>query len=135
MVLIFDDLRQYAVRRESRETQAVLLKPVLIGGIDLVAMAVAFRNFGRLAIDRRNPAAAPEHGRIGTEAHGAAEVTILRALLQLVSAQPFSHQTNDRLRCWPEFGGIGFRDTDEVAGCLDHRHLHAETDAEDRKSV
>jgi len=41
MVLVFDDLRQHAVRRHAGEAQAVLLEAVLVGGVDLVAVAVA----------------------------------------------------------------------------------------------
>src|SRR5579864_5040089 len=114
MVLIFDDLRQYAVRRESRKMQAVLLKAVLIGGIDLVTVPMTFRNFGRPAVDRRNPAAAPEDRGIGTETHRAPEDAIVRATFQFVSAQPFGHETNDWLRRGAEFGGIGFPNTDEI---------------------
>jgi len=49
MVLVFDDLRQHAVGRQTREAQAVLLEPVFIRCVDLVAVAVAFRNLKRAA--------------------------------------------------------------------------------------
>jgi hypothetical protein len=39
MVLVFDDLRQHAVRRRTRKPQSVLLEPILVGGVDLVAVA------------------------------------------------------------------------------------------------
>src|SRR3954470_22350605 len=51
MVLIFHDLRQHAVGRETREFQAMLLEAVLVGGVDLVAMTMTLRNLGRAAID------------------------------------------------------------------------------------
>ena len=74
MVLIFDDFRQHAVGRKTREFQAVLLQPVLIGGIDLIAVTMALGNFGGAALDPRYPAAAPEYRRISPEPHGAAEI-------------------------------------------------------------
>ena len=40
MVLVFDDLRQHAVGRQTREAQAVLFEPVLVGGVDLVTMTM-----------------------------------------------------------------------------------------------
>jgi len=44
MVLVFDDLRRTPSGRQPLKAQAVLLETVLVGGVDLVAMAVAFRN-------------------------------------------------------------------------------------------
>src|SRR6266496_2806672 len=71
MVLVFDDLRQHAVGRQAREAQAVLLEPVLVGGVDLVAVAVALGNLGGAAIDFRDAAAALEHRGVRAEPHGA----------------------------------------------------------------
>src|SRR5947209_18582210 len=88
MVLVLDDFRQDAVGRHPREAQAVLLEPVLVGGVDLVAVAMALRNLGGAAIDFRYPAAALERRRIGAEPHGAAEIAGLRALPQFVAAPP-----------------------------------------------
>src|SRR3954447_25172377 len=42
MVLVFDDLRQHAIGRQAEEAKAVLFEPVLVGGVDLVAVAMAF---------------------------------------------------------------------------------------------
>src|SRR5579863_3086792 len=132
MAFIFDDLWQYAVGRQSREAQALLLQPVLVGGIHFITMAVAFRDFGRAAIDRRDPTAAPQARGIGAKPHRSAEIAVLRSLFEFVAAQPFGHQTHDRFWRRTEFGGIGFRDADKIAGSLDHGHLHTETDAEIR---
>src|SRR5215470_7017805 len=93
-------------------------------------MAVPFGDFGGAAIDLRHPAAAPERGGISAEPHGAAEIAVLAALLQLVAAQPFRHQADHRLRRRTELGRIGLLDADEIARSLDHGHLHAEADAE-----
>src|SRR5215813_7239282 len=95
-------------------------------------MAVALGDLGGTAIDLGDAAAALEHRGIRAEPHGAAEVAGLRALLELVTAQPFRHQTDQRLRRRTEFGGVGVLDADEVSRGLDDRHLHAKTDAEIR---
>src|ERR1700692_855675 len=130
VILVFDDLRQHAVGREARESQAVLLEAVLVGGIDLVAMAMALRNLGGAAIDVGHPATALEHRRVGAKTHGAAEITGLRSLLQFIAAQPFRHQADQGFRRRAELGGIGLLDADQIARGLDRRHLHAEADAE-----
>src|SRR5258705_8968507 len=95
-------------------------------------MAVAFRNLGRAAIDFRHPAAALQLSRIRAKPHGAAEITGFRALLQLVAAQPFRHQADQRLLGRTELGGVRLLDADQIARGLDDRHLHAEADAEIR---
>ena len=73
-----------------------------------------------------------ERRRIGAEPHGAAEVAVGRALLQRVALEPFGHQADHRLRRRREFGRVGLGDAAEIARRLDHRHLHAEADAEIR---
>src|SRR6185437_14476345 len=103
---------------------------VLVGGIDFIAMTMALRNFSCAAIDRRDSAAAPELGLIGAKPHRSTKIAVLRSPLQLVAAQPFGHQTDNRLRRRSELRGIGVRDTDQITHSLDDRHLHAETDAE-----
>ena len=55
MILIFDDFRQHAVGRQARKTQAMLFQPVLVGGVDLVAVAVTFGNLGGAAINLATP--------------------------------------------------------------------------------
>src|SRR6478735_4052793 len=108
----------------------MLLEAVLVGGVDLVAVAMALGNLGRAAIDLRDAAAAVERRGIGAETHRAAEIAGLGALLELVAAQPFGHQADQRLLGRAELGGVGVLDADEVSCGFDHRHLHAEADAE-----
>src|SRR5690242_20851414 len=95
-------------------------------------MAVALGDFDGAAIDFRHPAAALEHGGIGAEPHGAAEIAVLVALLKFIAAQPFRHQAHQRLRRRAELGGVGLLDADKIARRLDHGHLHAEADTEIR---
>ena len=54
------------------------------------------------------------------------------ALLQLVALHPFGHQADHRLARRAEFGRVRLLDAAEVPRRLDHRHLHAEADAEIR---
>src|SRR5581483_11106750 len=79
------------------ETQSLLLEPVLVGGIDFIAMTMALRNFGGAAIDRRDTAATPQACRIGAKPHRSAEIAVLRPLFQLIAAQPFGHQADNGL--------------------------------------
>src|SRR5258706_1546272 len=79
VVLVFDDFGQHAVGGEARETQAMLLEPVLIGGVDLVAGGVAVPNLGGAALDLRHPAAPVEHPRRSANAHGATRIASRRS--------------------------------------------------------
>ena len=58
------------------------------------------------------------------------EVAVGPPLLQLVAAHPLGHGADDRIVGRAEFGRTRRADAGERAGGLDHRHLHAETDAE-----
>ena len=131
MVVVFDDLRQDAVGRHAGKAHAALLEPALIGGVDLVAVAVTLGDFG-LAVDLGHPAAAREHRRISAKPHGAAEIAAHRALLQFVPFQPLRHKADHRLRSRAELGRVGFLDAAQIARSLDNRHLHAEADTEIR---
>src|SRR5216684_8922240 len=108
----------------------MLLEPVLVGGVDFVAVAVALRNLGGAAIDLRHPAAALEYRRVSSKAHGAAEVAGLRALLKLIAAQPLRHEADQRFGRGTELRGVRLLDADQIARGLDHRHLHPKADAE-----
>src|SRR5271166_7013037 len=126
-----DRLGQKAVGRHAGEYHAPLLQARAIGGVDLVAVAVALRDF-RFAIDLGDARARPEIGPVSAEPHGAAEVALRLAALELVAPQPFGHQADDRLGSRPEFGGIGLPQPGQRPAGLDDRHLHAEADAEIR---
>src|ERR1700722_10955811 len=102
MAFIFDDLPQNAVGRKPGETQALLLEPVLVGGIDLIAVAVTFGYFGGAAIDGRDPAAALERRGVCAKPHRSAEIAVFRPSLQFIAPQPFRHQANHWLLRRPE---------------------------------
>src|ERR1700732_3219529 len=76
MSLIFHDLWKTAARRQARETQAMLLQPILVRSVDLITVAVALRDLGGSAIDFRHPAAALEQRGIGAQPDGPAEVAV-----------------------------------------------------------
>src|SRR5881394_2001036 len=124
-----DDLGQQAVGRHAAEAHACRLQPLAVARVHLVAMTVALGD-QRAAVDLRDLAALGQLSRIGPEPHGAAEVAVELALLQLVAAHPLGHEADDGLLARPELGGAGLGDADEIARRLDHRHLHAEADAE-----
>ncbi len=111
------------------EPHAVLFEPVLVGGVDLVAVPVPLGDFGR-TVDVGDAAAAREDRRISAEPHGAAEIAVGRALLERIALQPFGHQADYGLLGRTELGRIGVLDAAQIARRLDHRHLHAEADAE-----
>src|SRR5262245_64276092 len=85
-----------------------------------------------VAIDLGDAASRLQHGLVGTEPHGAAEIAAGAALLELVAAHPLGHQADHRLGGRSELGGGCFFDPGEIAGRFDAGHLHAEADAEKR---
>src|SRR5690242_5946973 len=110
---------------------ALFFEPLAIRGVDLVAMAVAFRNL-RVAVDLRDTRAFARARGISAEPHRAAEIALLHALLELIAAHPFGHQPDDRLVARAELGRSRAFDSGKRARRLDYRHLHAEADAEIR---
>src|SRR5262245_15229433 len=119
MVLIFDDLRQDAVGRHSGESHSTLLKPALVSRIDLVAMPMAFGDFG-FAVNLRHAAAAAEDGIVGPEPHRSTEITACGALLQFVALEPLRHQADNRLACVTELRGVRTFDSAQVSCRFEH---------------
>src|SRR5687767_9823452 len=131
MIGNFHDLRQDAVRRHAGEQQPLLLQLFLVVDVHFITMAVPLGDRG-LAIDVGDRAARLQDRLVGAEAHGAAEIAAGGAFLELVAAHPFGHQADHRLRAGTELRRAGVLHADQIAGRLDHRHLHPETDAEVR---
>src|SRR5215475_13322175 len=71
-------------------------------------------------------------GRIGAQSHRPTEVAVGRALFDLVALHPLRHQADHRMFGRPELARGRVLDAEQVASRLDHRHLHAEADAEER---
>src|SRR2546423_6228186 len=82
MVLVLDHFGQQMVRRHSGKAHPVLLEPVLVAGIDLVAVAMALGNLGR-AVNLAHSAPPLQDGRIGAEPHCSAEIAVYAADLEL----------------------------------------------------
>src|SRR5262245_15064575 len=93
-------------------------------------MTVALRDAGR-PVNLGGLAALREHRVIGAEPHGAAEIAVRLALLQLLALHPFGHQADDGLLGRAELRRARPFDAG-FAGGVDHRHLHTEADAEVR---
>src|SRR5262245_42518085 len=96
-------------------------------------MTVAFRDAGR-AVDLGDLAALGEHRVIGAESHGAAEIAVPLPLLQLLAPHPFGHEADHGLLGRAELRRARPFDAG-LAGGVDHRHLHAEADAEIRHAA
>src|SRR5271165_4495735 len=109
----------------------MLFKAALVFRIDLVTVAMALGNLGG-AVDSCNPAAPREMRRIGAEPHGTTEVAPRAARLHLIALEPLGHQANHRLAGRLEFGRVRLGHTTQIACSFDHRHLHAEANAEIR---
>src|SRR5262249_33699921 len=110
----------------------MLLEPALVAGIDLVAGAGAPGKLRFGGVSLRWPAAALKDRRIGAEAHGAAEIAMQTARLELVALHPLGHQSDHRLGSRTEFGRVCFLDAAEVARRFDDGHLHSEANPEIR---
>src|ERR1041384_2986263 len=93
MILVLADLGQDSGGRHAAETHAVLFEAVLVGRVHLVAMAVAFGDFG-CAVNLRDLAATPQRRRIRAEPHRAAEIAVSLPLLELIALEPLGHQAD-----------------------------------------
>src|SRR5690606_5473678 len=87
------------------------------------------------AVNPAHAAAGTEHCGKGAETHGAAEIAALAAALDLVATRPLGQQTDDREFARAELRRTRSFEPDQIADRLDHRHLHAEADAEERHLV
>ena len=134
MVPPLDDLGQHAVGAHAGEDEAGGLELVAILGVDFVTVAMAFADLG-VAVDGGDFALRIERRLVGAEAHGAAQVAGLAALLQLVALQPFGHQADNWVFGLPELGGACALETSLIARRFNAGHLHAEADAEERRIV
>src|SRR3984893_15929854 len=131
MILILNHLGQESVGRHAGKAHAVLLEPVLVPGIDFIAVAVALGNLDG-ALYFAHPAAALEHGGIGTEPHRAAKIVVDAPDLELVSLHPFRHQAHHRMGGAAEFSRVGVLDAAEIEGGFNDGHLHSEANPEIR---
>ena len=130
MVGVFDDLGQEAVGRHAGEAQALRLEPVAIADVDLVAVAVALGDL-RVAVDL---------GDLGCRARASPGRRRAawcrrdrRPAARFSSSLPRSHSVmrpTTGSGVGPNSVELALGDAGEVARRLDHRHLHAEADAE-----
>ncbi len=113
-------------------TSPLRFHPLAVVDVHLVAVAVALADrVAAIACPRtRDPGAST--ARVGAEPHGAAEIAALaRRSISLPRAHSvISPTTGSSLGPNSVRGRV--RHAGQVAGALDHRHLHAEADAEER---
>ncbi len=129
MVVALDDLGQHAVGRHAGHLQARGLDLVAIADVDLVAVPVALGDV-LAAIDLGDLGPGRQHCVIGAQPHGAAKLLVGGAGDPLVALDPLGHQADDRIGRGAELGRGGVLHAGHVPHRLDHRHLHAEADAE-----
>ncbi len=99
--------------------------------IHLVPMPVALRDSAR-PVDGGDVAVGAEHGFIGAQAHGAAEIALgVAALLEAFGAHPFGDQADHGLLRLAEFGAARAFEPGGVPRRLDAGHLHAQANAEE----
>src|SRR5579862_5297052 len=134
MVRDLDDLGQDAVGRHAGKAQARLFEPRLVIDVDLVAMAMALADRGR-AVNLGNAASRRQHRLIGAEPHRAAQIAFGIAPLYLIAARPFGHEADDRIGAGAELGRARAVHASQMPRRLDHRHLHAEANAEIRHAA
>src|SRR5579885_3503380 len=120
MIAQLDDLDERPVGREPREDEARAGELLAVGIVELVAVAVALGD-PLAAVEPPRPRALLEHAGIGAEPHRA-------ALLREAALR--GHEIDHGVRrARIDLGGVRARKAADVAGELDHRHLHAEADA------
>src|SRR5680860_670964 len=83
------------------------------------------------------PRARRQQALLTTQTHGAAKLRVLVApLARTLFVLPFGNQGNHRVaRIGVEFGTVRLAEAGDTARVFDHRHLHAQTDAEKRDVV
>ena len=131
MIGPFDDFGQQTIRRHARKHQPARFERGAVGGVDFVAVAVAFADRG-LAIDRRDMAVAIQPRFIGAQPHRAAQIAAFGAGFQAFGGHPFGDNAHNRLIHRAEFGRASRCDPGGVARAFDAGHLHAEANSEKR---
>src|SRR4051812_20053377 len=128
-------LGQVLARRARRHLVALRLELRQIDVVHLVAVAVALIDLR--PVDRRGGGARLHRAALRPQAHGAAEVGLVRAPLDAAGAvKPFGDERDDRVwRVGIELRAVRTGKPAGIAGKFDGRELHAEADAEVRDAV
>src|SRR5207247_6288119 len=121
-----DDLDELLLRPHAGDPQAALLELAQVVVVHFVPVAMALLD-DALPVEPGRGTALAEHDRIVAEPHRAA-LRLDRALFW----QEIDHVVR-RMRV--ELRRVGAREVTDVARVLDHRALHAETDAEVRHAL
>ncbi len=127
----FDGFHQGFVARPAADLHARRLDHADVVVVDLVAVAMTLDD--RVpTVDLPRARARHQTRLLGAEAHGASVIECLGTAFHLALAiGPLGDQTDHRVRrAAVEFGAVGTGQSHHVAGELDHRHLHAQADAE-----
>src|SRR5574341_204441 len=126
MAFELDDLDKVAIRRQAAQHHAFGAELSSIAIIEFIAMAVAFGDL-LLAVELRRQRLVLQNAGISPQAHGAAFG---------VNSFLLFHKMNDGMRgVHVELSGIGALQPADIAGKLDPRHLHAQTNAKERNAI
>src|SRR5690606_20670284 len=122
--------RQDAVGRHAGEEQpALLLHRLAVVDVHLITVTVALIHIG-LAVDLADLGARAQGRSVSGQVHAAAHVPALLALDALIALNPLGHQADDGFVRGAELSRGRLGEARQVPRRLDHRHLHAEADAE-----
>src|SRR5690242_2817334 len=126
MAFEFHYLDQRIVGRRSGGLEAGLLERRAISVVDFIAMAMALRD-PVAPVERTGNRAGLDHARIRAQAHRAA---------LLIDVLLLFHDVDNRVgRALVDFARVGALEPQYVARVLDHHHLQAKTDTENRHSI
>src|SRR5579864_3875564 len=130
------DYLDQLIDRTPGEHHAFLLQGFEVIVVELVAMTVPLHN-GVSAVYAMCLSAGLEQAFLGAEAHGAAHVGLIAALLDCAATvAPFCDETDDRVGGAAfELGAMGALESSDVAGVLDDCHLQTQAQAEIRDAV
>src|ERR1700751_3351695 len=92
-------------------------------------MAIALADPGA-SVDLPPPAVGSKHRFVGAKSHRPAEIVGRIASFKGITAHPLGHQPDDRMLTLPEFRRHRTWQSRQIACRFDHRHVHAEADAE-----
>ena len=131
MLRQLDDLNKSSVLRLSGNLHAALLNLSDEGVVDLIAVAVALDDLV-LSVELADHGARNQAADLSAEAHGAAQVRLLAALLDIaLLVGPLGDEGDDWiLGVLLELSRVGARHAGLVASILNDGALHAEADAE-----
>ncbi len=131
MIGDFNDLNQSTIHRTTGDFHAGRDNVIQVAVVELIAMTMALRDH-ILSVELAGQAAGLQVTLLTAEPHCTPQVGAFVAFFQLpVGIQPLHNQADYRIgRRTIELGAVGARQTRNMAGELNHRHLHPQADTQ-----